>query len=174
MRSEALAHVGGLWAHDLVELAQDPGAVESGGRWAVVIPYDGTPVFARFARWTAERPAHARGAWSCGDRWSTSLDEESYVAGVRRIQEYIAAGDVYQVNLCRVLATEADGDIVTVHEALMDDNRSPCGDGQPGALPASIRQPSADQSDQGDRSESRTPPGQRRPRKHHDRRLDAQ
>lgn len=125
MRSEALAHVGGLWAHDLVELAQDPGAVESGGRWAVVIPYAGTPVFARFARWTAERPAHARGAWACGDRWSTSLDEESYVAGVRRIHDHIAAGDVYQVNLCRVLATEADGDIVTVHEALMDDNPAP-------------------------------------------------
>lgn len=125
MGSEALAHVGGLWAHDLVEVARDPAAMESGGRWAVVIPYDGTPVFARFARWTPESPRLESRAWSCGETWSTSLDEESYVAGVRRIQEYIAAGDVYQVNLCRVLSTETDGDIAALHEALMGENPAP-------------------------------------------------
>jgi para-aminobenzoate synthetase component 1 len=38
--------------------------------------------------------------------WTSSLDGEAYRAGVRTIRERIAAGDVYQVNLCRVLAAE--------------------------------------------------------------------
>lgn len=125
MRSEALAHLGGLWAHDLQEVARDPAAVESGGRWAVVIPYAGPPIFARFARWVSEAPRRSPGGWSCGDRWSTSLDEHAYTSGVRRIQDHIAAGDVYQVNLCRVLATEAHGDIRALHEGLMGENPAP-------------------------------------------------
>ncbi len=36
--------------------------------------------------------------------WTTSLDRGAYTAGVRRIRAYIAAGEVYQANLCRVLS----------------------------------------------------------------------
>jgi para-aminobenzoate synthetase component 1 len=36
--------------------------------------------------------------------WTSSLDRAAYTAGVRRIREHIAAGDVYQANLCRVLS----------------------------------------------------------------------
>ena len=43
------------------------------------------------------RPRHA------GD-WTSSLDRAAYMAGVRRIREHIAAGEVYQANLCRVLS----------------------------------------------------------------------
>lgn len=32
------------------------------------------------------------------------LDRAAYTAGVRRIREYIAAGEVYQANLCRVMS----------------------------------------------------------------------
>jgi para-aminobenzoate synthetase component 1 len=38
------------------------------------------------------------------DAWTSSLDEAAFAAGVRAIRERIAAGDVYQVNLCRVLS----------------------------------------------------------------------
>lgn len=125
MQSEARAHLGGLWARDLVHVDHDPAVLESGGRWAVVIPYAGPPVFARFARWEADAPREAPGTWSCGDRWASSLDKDSYTGGVRRIQEYIAAGDAYQVNLCRVLATEAHGDLLSLHRALMNENPAP-------------------------------------------------
>ncbi|MFK8912345.1 chorismate-binding protein, partial [Streptomyces sp. YS-3] len=46
------------------------------------------------------------GAWrgpAAGD-WTSSLDRAAYTAGVRRIREHIAAGEVYQANLCRVLS----------------------------------------------------------------------
>jgi para-aminobenzoate synthetase component 1 len=37
------------------------------------------------------------------DAWSSSLGRDAFEKGVRVIRERIAAGDVYQVNLCRVL-----------------------------------------------------------------------
>ncbi|HET7399072.1 MAG TPA: chorismate-binding protein, partial [Intrasporangium sp.] len=36
--------------------------------------------------------------------WSSSLDQGAYVAGVKDVRRRIAAGSVYQVNLCRVLS----------------------------------------------------------------------
>ena len=37
------------------------------------------------------------------DAWRSSLDETAYREGVETIRSRIAAGDVYQANLCRVL-----------------------------------------------------------------------
>ncbi|GGT44933.1 anthranilate synthase [Streptomyces purpureus] len=51
-------------------------------------------------------PAPVPGGWrgpGAGD-WTSSLDRAAYIAGVRRIREHIAAGEVYQANLCRVLS----------------------------------------------------------------------
>jgi para-aminobenzoate synthetase component 1 len=51
--------------------------------------------------------------------WTSSLDRAAYVTGVQRIREHIAAGDVYQANLCRVLSAplpdpgKADVDALT-------------------------------------------------------------
>jgi para-aminobenzoate synthetase component 1 len=51
------------------------------------------------------------GNWPSGGwRWRSSLDRAAYVSGVRRIREYIEAGDVYQVNLCRLLSAPLDPD----------------------------------------------------------------
>lgn len=125
MRSEAVAHLGGLWAHDLLEVSHNPASLEAGGRWAVVIPYAGMPVFARFGRWGSDAPRGPNGAWSCGERWVSSLEKDAYIDAVRRIQRHIADGDVYQVNLCRVLATEVDGDLGTFHRALQSENPAP-------------------------------------------------
>jgi para-aminobenzoate synthetase component 1 len=41
------------------------------------------------------------------------------------IQQHIAAGNVYQVNLCRVLATEVEGDMLALHHTLMTENPAP-------------------------------------------------
>jgi para-aminobenzoate synthetase component 1 len=48
-------------------------------------------------------PAAARWRGPEPTAWATSLDRAAYTDGVRRIREYIAAGEVYQANLCRVL-----------------------------------------------------------------------
>lgn len=105
----ARAVLGGLEATGLVEVTDDPAALDGGGRWAVVLDFEGRLTAARFADWAPWFPAFdAEEPWTPvpDDAWSSSLDEPTFRAGVDEIRERIAAGDVYQVNLCRVLATE--------------------------------------------------------------------
>lgn len=129
MRTTALAHLGGMWAHEPVEITSDLDALERGGRWAVVLPYDREPVLVRFAQWSVTPPLASVGAWNGvpTDAWSSSLDEDGYIAGVRRIHEHIAVGEVYQANLCRVMSAPlvADDDVVALHMGLMQGNPAP-------------------------------------------------
>ncbi len=101
---DAYASFSGLLATGLREVARDPAALERPGWWAVVGTFEGAWTFARFAD---VRPAPLpRGSWTGppADAWSTSLDRRAYESGVRAIRDRIAAGDVYQANLCRVLS----------------------------------------------------------------------
>lgn len=129
MRTSAVAHLGGLWAWEPEEIATDLAALEGGGRWAVVLPYDRAPILVRFAQWSVSAPSAEVGPWSGVplDAWRSSLDEDSYIHGVRRIQGHISAGDVYQANLCRVLSAEVQpgDDIIALHLGLMSGNPAP-------------------------------------------------
>ncbi|WP_320777825.1 chorismate-binding protein [Streptomyces sp. CRN 30] len=115
-----LARFGGLVATGLADVTGDPAALDSAGFWAVAADFEGRLVCARFRDVRREPvPAPVRGAWrgpGAGD-WTSSLDRSAYTAGVRRIREHIAAGEVYQANLCRVLsaplAPDADVDALT-------------------------------------------------------------
>jgi len=131
VRTSAVAHLGGMWAWDPLEITSDLASLDGGGRWGVVLPYSGQPTLVRFAQWSVNPPEPSIGPWSgVGEQaWSSSLDEEQYVAGVRRIQEYIAAGEVYQANLCRVLEAPVapDDDILALHRALAMGNPAPYG-----------------------------------------------
>ncbi len=116
----ALARFGGLVATGLVDVTADPAALDSSGFWAVSADFEGRVVCARFADVRREAvPAPVPGRWTgpAADDWTSSLDRAAYTAGVRRIRELIAAGQVYQANLCRVLsaplAPGADVDALT-------------------------------------------------------------
>ncbi|MEV6588811.1 chorismate-binding protein [Streptomyces acidicola] len=116
----ALARFGGIVATGLTDVTSDPTALDSSGFWAVSADYEGRLVCARFHDVRREPvPAVVPGAWrgpGTGD-WTSSLDRGAYTEGVRRIREHIAAGEVYQANLCRVLsapvAPDADVDALT-------------------------------------------------------------
>ncbi len=101
-RPPPLAVVGGRLCTDLIDVTSDLTVLDSEGFWAVVIPYDGPPVCARFGRVQPARPWSGP-VWLGPPRtsWSTSLDEGDFKAGVEEIRSTIAAGDVYQVNLTR-------------------------------------------------------------------------
>jgi para-aminobenzoate synthetase component 1 len=104
--SAPLARLGGFLATGLIDVTRDPAALDSTGWWAVVAGYGGDLVCARFADVRPAPPAAAAARWR-GPRpqdWTSSLDRAAYTAGVARVREHIAAGDVYQVNLCRVLS----------------------------------------------------------------------
>jgi len=112
---EAWARFGDRTASGLLDVTSDLTALDSAGWWAVVLPYDGAPVLARFAE---VRPSAAPvGRWTgpATTDWVSSMSREQYVAAVARVREHIAAGTVYQANVCRLLeARLPDGDAADV------------------------------------------------------------
>ncbi|MFD8806732.1 chorismate-binding protein [Streptomyces sp. NPDC059597] len=115
-----MARFGDRVATGLLDVTGDPAALDSEGFWAVVADFEGGLTCARFAHVREEPvPAPRPGAWRGPGpgTWTSSLDRAAYTAAVRRIREHIAAGEVYQANLCRVLsapvAPGADVDALT-------------------------------------------------------------
>ncbi len=131
--AEPLAVVGGRLCTGLLDVTSDLTALDSEGFWAVVVPYDGRAVCARFAN---VRPAvpWPGAPWQgpSADSWVSSLDRDAFCAGVMRIRDHIAAGEVYQVNLTRVLraplpetAPGASTDVAALGAALAVGNPAP-------------------------------------------------
>jgi para-aminobenzoate synthetase component I len=122
------AWFGGLLARGLIEVTDDPSALDGGGWWAVLISFEGQCRFWRFAQVEAaelpggavstaadSEPADGAGpepSWTgpAAGAWRSSLDRVAYQAGVEEIRRRIQDGDVYQVNLCRVLSAELPAD----------------------------------------------------------------
>ncbi|MER5890725.1 chorismate-binding protein [Streptomyces sp. NPDC001941] len=134
-----LARFGGLVATDLRDVTHDPAALDSAGFWAVAADFEGRLTCARFGDVRREPvPAPVPGRWrgpAAGD-WTSSLDRAAYTAGVSRIREYIAAGEVYQANLCRVLSAPLPDGPVDV-----DDLTALLARGNPAPYAGTIRLP---------------------------------
>ncbi|MEI6361283.1 MAG: chorismate-binding protein [Actinomycetes bacterium] len=125
------ACVGGRWATGLLEVTSDLAALDTSGRWAIALPYTGSPVLARFAAWSDAPPAGLDGRWRgpAVGVWSTSLDQSAYVFAVEATRSAIARGTVYQANICRVMSASlpdpAASDVAGLFELLRDGNPAP-------------------------------------------------
>jgi para-aminobenzoate synthetase component I len=123
-----LAVVGGRLATELVDVTSDLDALDSAGFWAVVLPFEGEPVCARFANVRPARPWPGP-PWQgpAPSAWRSSLDEATFRKGVAAIREAIAAGDVYQVNLTRRLSAPLPegADVAALGAALAEGNPAP-------------------------------------------------
>jgi len=123
-----LAVVGERLCTDLVDVTDDPTCLDGDGFWAVVVPYEGPPTFARFATVRPARPWRGP-AWTgpARDAWCSSLERDRFEAGVVAIREAIEAGDVYQVNLTRQLSAPVapDADVAALGAALAVGNPAP-------------------------------------------------
>ena len=93
----------GTLATDLVEVTDDPRRLDATGWWAVCVTYEGIATFARFASIAAAPLPPGRWVGPAIDDWQSSLDERDYTAAVATIKEHIAAGDIYQGNVCRTM-----------------------------------------------------------------------
>lgn len=105
MTGEPYAYLGGRLATGLRQVSHDPSVLDTSGFWAVVATFEGTWTFARF---DDVRPAPmpvADEPWPGvpASSWTSSMSEAEYRQGVAAIRHLVAAGEVYQVNLCRVM-----------------------------------------------------------------------
>jgi para-aminobenzoate synthetase component 1 len=125
-----VAVVGNRLYTGLRDLTTDLTALDSQGQWVLVLTFEGAPTCARFERvdLAPTRLAPKR-RWAGPDRhgWTTSIDRDDFSKGVVRIRSAIAAGDVYQVNLCRVLTAPADSpdEVLALSDALAAGNPAP-------------------------------------------------
>lgn len=92
-----------------IDVATQGHRLAEGGFWVLVAEFEGAITAWRFAEVSyAEVPSHDDGAraWQgpAADAWVTSMNRDAYVRGVETIREAINEGDVYQVNLCRVMS----------------------------------------------------------------------
>jgi para-aminobenzoate synthetase component 1 len=98
---------------DCVDLSRDDTPLRDGGFWAVVGEFEGPVRAWRFAqvRRHAPRPGGIAAAGAAAGRWHgplvtdwvSSLGRSAYCERVGAVRAAIREGDVYQVNLCRVL-----------------------------------------------------------------------
>jgi para-aminobenzoate synthetase component 1 len=130
VNDDAVAIVGGRTATGVIDVTSDLGALDSTGVWAVVMTYEGKVTCARFRDVrTGVAPAADGPQWRGPRRetWTSSLDKSAYIERVHRIREQIADGEVYQVNLCRVLSAPLPGrpDLRGLGAALARGNPAP-------------------------------------------------
>ena len=128
MRStEPFAWLGGRLATGLLEVTDDVSALDGAGWWAVVLGFEGEVTCARFA--DVRRAAPPTGYWPGVPltAWSSSMTQQEYVDAVERVREGIAAGDYYQVNVCRVLSAPlpAGAEVTGLAEVLARRNPAP-------------------------------------------------
>jgi para-aminobenzoate synthetase component I len=98
-----LAIFGPVTARGVEEVRHDLTGLEH-GFWAVVATFEGEVTAIRFGDVSRVPPPPAPTWRSVDGAWTTSLEHTAYTSGVDEIRERIAAGTVYQVNLCRLLA----------------------------------------------------------------------
>lgn len=119
---EPAAWMGGWLGTDLERVETDLRNIESGGRWAVAITFEGDVTAALFKSWRPIAPALLPVGWDgpARDSWRSSLDQRGYRAAVETIREHISRGEVYQANICRVMSAvlPCDGDGPGQHDPL--------------------------------------------------------
>lgn len=112
----------------LRDVTADLSALDGTGYWAVVLPFAGEPICARFDHVGPARPYRGR-PWVGVDpsSWRSSLDQRAFEAGVGAIRDAIGRGDVYQVNLTRVLSAPlpSRANVAALGAALAEGNPAP-------------------------------------------------
>lgn len=120
--------VDGRLLSGLEDVTSDLAALDGSGFWAVVLPFAGPAICARFAHSRPATPWAGR-PWAgvAPSAWRTSLDRNAFCARVDAIRSSIGRGDVYQVNLTRLLTAPLpeEAEVVALGAALDHGNPAP-------------------------------------------------
>ena len=115
----------GKSATTLIELSDDPSALDDGGFWAVSVDYEGNWRCAKFAD-IYDDPFPPTTRWRSEDSdWESSLSREEYIQYVERIKTRISQGDIYQCNACRVISRPNSEPLEGLFQDLIEKNPSP-------------------------------------------------
>ena len=117
MRDVSEARFGSLVARRVAAVSHDVDDLTS-GFWVVVVTFEGALTAVRMdeVRRGADAGSASAGMpdgsrWpALSGAWRTSLGHAAYVEGVAEVRRRIAAGTVYQVNLCRVMEHDLPAD----------------------------------------------------------------
>ncbi len=124
-----LASFGGRIATGLCDVTSDLSALDSAGWWAVAITFEGEALCARFDDVREGSAPVTDWVGPPRSSWTTSMDQIAYVKAVEHVRELIAAGDVYQVNVCRIMSAPlpdpTSTDVVGLAQALRGGNPAP-------------------------------------------------
>jgi para-aminobenzoate synthetase component 1 len=121
---ESIFWMNGRLATNCVEISEDPNSLDKDGFWVVVKDFEGKFVAARFENVIESDLPKVEWKILKGS-WSSTQSKEIYESNVERVKDLIASGDVYQVNLCRVLSTECDQSLQGLAAELLKNNPAP-------------------------------------------------
>lgn len=114
----------GRYATNCVEISDDPASLNKTGFWAVVNTFEGKWICARFN--DVQDMQLPKMPWqSIETAWHSSQSAAEYQTNVALIKEQIAAGEIYQVNLCRVLSADCDQGLQGLANKLQSENPAP-------------------------------------------------
>ena len=123
-KSDALFWMGDRLASNCVEISNDPTSLSKPGFWAVVNTFEGKWICARFA--TVVNAVLPVMPWQgVSTAWRSSQNQSTYEDNVKLIKDKIADGDIYQVNLCRILSANCDQSLQGLANKLQAENPSP-------------------------------------------------
>jgi para-aminobenzoate synthetase component 1 len=106
-REMAYAQFGTKRFVGLQDVAIDLNRLTEPGYWAIIGTFEGSWLLLKFEK-EYENPIDYQGNWNGIDpnNWISSMNQTEYESAVEGLREHISKGDVYQANICRVLATE--------------------------------------------------------------------
>ena len=126
---ESIFWMGGRLATNLEEISHDLDSLRKPGFWAVVGTFENEWTLARFATVKEAPFPMEEDEWSPipTSSWRSSIDADAYCRYVLKIKEHIAAGDVYQVNACRILTAvnTANRNLAPLARKILDQNPAP-------------------------------------------------
>jgi para-aminobenzoate synthetase component 1 len=119
--------MGDHFAHSLLEESDDLNRLDDGNFWAVSISYEGKVRLARFAEdLVSAFPFSASKLWASENQWRSSLSKSEYCSYVEEIRQAIASGWVYQVNACRIISSNFDGnELASLFAKILTENPAP-------------------------------------------------
>jgi len=122
--SESIFWMNGRLATNCVEISEDPTSLDKDGFWVTLQSFEGNFICARFA--DIEEGNLPPKEWrKISSNWSSSQSQNIFESNVKEIQNRIANGDIYQVNLCRVLTTDCDQGLHGLASLLISENPAP-------------------------------------------------